>query len=257
MHWPSIVFAFSLVLGGVLVHAHVQMMQPYPLRSKFDKSNNDSDVDYSMTSPLLADGSNFPCKGYQNDRPVRTTATYEAGSTYLMKLDGSAMHDGGSCQISLSYDNGMTFRVIKSIIGGCPMSPGEQYHFTVPSYAPNGTALLAWSWVNLVGNREYYMNCAEVEVVDSAQVAQTKRNYDSKRRRADDQFSNFLDLPYLWKANLEGVNDCHTAEGVNVVYPQPGPDVVYGAGLSANSPVTEGVCNSPKPYGATYKDLST
>lgn len=34
-----------------------------------------------------------------------------------MSLQGTAIHNGGSCQISLSYDNGKTFRVIKSFIG--------------------------------------------------------------------------------------------------------------------------------------------
>ena len=137
--------------------AHMQMSQPLPLRSPLDPNSPEATKDYSMTSPLSADGSNFPCKGYQNDRPIRTTATYTAGSQYTMELAGDAMHGGGSCQISLSYDNGKTFRVILSMIGGCPLA--MNYNFTVPSSAPNGTALLAWTWFNHEGNREFYMNC--------------------------------------------------------------------------------------------------
>jgi hypothetical protein len=132
----------------------MELSWPYPLRSKYNPANNYSIIDYSMTSPLNSDGSNFPCKGYQNDRPIQTTAMYSAGSTYNMTLEGSAMHDGGSCQISLSYDNGATFKVIKSMIGGCPLT--TTYDFTIPIYAPAGTALLGWTWQNYEGNREFY-----------------------------------------------------------------------------------------------------
>lgn len=50
---------FKTVLGLLsagLVTAHMEMSWPYPLRSKFDPNNNYSDIDYSMTSPLNADG---------------------------------------------------------------------------------------------------------------------------------------------------------------------------------------------------------
>lgn len=81
--------------------------------------------------------------------PLDPTASLSAGSQYNMTLEGSATHGGGSCQISLSYDDGATFRVIKSIIGGCPFT--ERYNYTVPSFAPSGKALLAWSWQNHEG----------------------------------------------------------------------------------------------------------
>jgi hypothetical protein len=116
------------------------------------------DKDYDMTSPLLADGSNFPCKHYQynnNPQAYDIKATYVAGGEYNLTLAGGATHSGGSCQISLSYDNGATFKVIESIIGGCPLA--YTYNFTIPSFAPSSdTALLSWSWFNLVGLREMY-----------------------------------------------------------------------------------------------------
>ncbi|KAK4506888.1 hypothetical protein PRZ48_000621 [Zasmidium cellare] len=222
-----------------------QERQDSPLRGsiKFDPENKSyQDIDYSMTSPLDPDGSNFPCKGYQNDRPIRTTVTYAAGSTYNMTLAGTATHQGGSCQISLSYDNGATFRVIKSMIGGCPLV--STYDFTIPSYVPSGTALLGWTWQNEVGNREFYMNCAEVSIISGV-----------SRRRRRDTYNSFESLPYIWKANLEGVNDCTTSEGEDPVYPNPGPDVVYGNGRSSSDSPTSGSCDSPTPYGQTYKDL--
>lgn len=145
----------SLLLLAAPVLGHMEMSWPYALHSKYDPQNTYKNIDYSNTSPLVSDGSNYPCKGYQNDRPIRTVVTYTAGSTYNMTLAGSATHGGGSCQISLSYDNGATFRVIKSMIGGCPLK--STYDFTIPSYAPAGDALLAWSWQNEIGNREYYV----------------------------------------------------------------------------------------------------
>lgn len=225
---------------------HMEMSWPYPLRSKFNPANSYNDIDYSMTSPLEADGSDFPCKGYQNDRPVQTTVTYTTGSTYNMTLSGSAMHEGGSCQLSLSYDNGATFKVIKSIIGGCPLTP--VFDFTIPSYAPAGTALLAWSWQNIEGNREFYMNCAEVSVISGGG---SRRH----RRRQQSSLSSFDQLPYLWKANLAGINTCATVESTDTVYPHPGPDVEYGDSLSTSSAPSPGDCDEPTPYGQTYRDL--
>ncbi len=73
----------------------------------------------------------------------------------------------------------------------------------------------------------------------------------SKTRRA----SNFNDLPFIWRANLHGVNECTTTEGVDPVFPNAGKEVVYGGGLGSTSPVTLGTCDSPIPHGATYMDL--
>jgi hypothetical protein len=172
----------------------MEMSWPYPLRSKYNPANSYEIIDYSMTSPLNVDGSNFPCKGYQNDRPIQTTVSYTAGSTYNMTLAGSAMHGGGSCQLSLSYDNGATFRVIKSMIGGCPLT--TTYDFTIPSYAPAGVALFAWTWQNYEGNREFYMNCAEVNIISAT----------TSRRKKRQMYNTFNQLPYIWKANLAGIN---------------------------------------------------
>lgn len=231
---------FSFAIGPVL--GHMEMTWPYALHSKFNPNNDYSVIDYSMTSPLSPDGSNFPCKGYQNDRPFEPVAEFVAGSDHNLTLAGSATHNGGSCQISMSYDNGATFRVIKSIIGGCPLV--SSYDFTVPSTAPSGNALLAWTWQNLQGNREFYMNCAQINVVAPA-----------ARRRRRQAFNTFESLPLIWKANLQGVNDCATTEGKDVVYPNPGPSVSYGNGLSDSSPPTLGTCDAAEPYGQTYEDL--
>ena len=240
-------FASASVLYNIFFFpfssCHMEMSWPYPIRSKYNPANSYETIDYSMTSPLNADGSNFPCKGYQNDRPIQSTITYMTGSTYNMTLAGSATHGGGSCQLSLSYDNGATFRVIKSMIGGCPLT--STYDFTIPTYAPPGTALFAWTWQNFEGNREFYMNCAEVNIVAAT----------ASRRKKRQAYSSFDQLPYIWKANLPGINDCVTTEGEDPVYPNPGPDVLYGDGLSGSSTPSPGICDAPTPYGQTYRDL--
>ncbi|KAF2834616.1 lytic polysaccharide monooxygenase, partial [Patellaria atrata CBS 101060] len=205
------------------VTGHVQMSNPMPLRSPLDTQDMGGVKDYDMTSPLRADGSNFPCKGYHLDSPLRTTARYQAGSTYTAQFLGGATHDGGSCQLSLSYDGGKTFKVIKSVVGGCPLA--GSYPFTVPSYAPAGIALFAWTWMNKVGNREFYMDCAAVQIVGQ----------NSAGRRLAKRAQSMDDLPNIWVANLRGINTCSTFEGLNPVFPHPGDDVVYGDGMSSAS----------------------
>ncbi|EHY59273.1 hypothetical protein ABEF92_006369 [Exophiala dermatitidis] len=201
------------------VQAHMQLSWPYPLRSPLDPDVPYYEKDYSMTSPLLADGSDFSCKHYQKDYADSnvTKATYVAGGTYDMWVNGTATHDGGSCQLSLSYDDGVTFKVIKSIIGGCPLP--RTYDFTIPEYAPaSDTALFSWTWFNIVGNREMYQNCARVKIVSNP----TQKYKRTPFKRA----SSLDDLPDIFTCNIG--NNCQTIEGAEIVFPNPGDDVVYG-----------------------------
>lgn len=121
------------------------------------------------------------------------------------------------------------------MIGGCPLE--ATYDFTIPSYSPAGDALLAWTWQNKIGNREYYMNCAQVTI---------QSGYASRRQRRE-AFSDFAALPSVWRANLAGINDCVTEEGTDPVYSDPGPDVVYGDGLSPDSVPSTGNCEGAGP----------
>lgn len=165
-------------------------------------------------TPNIYPGSDFPCKGYQND-PWRATAEYDAGGQYNMTLAGSATHGGGSCQLSLSYDGGATFKVIKSMEGGCPLN--TRYDFEIPSDAPSGHALFAWTWFNLVGNREMYMNCAQVQVNGGSGGGEFGSTH-----------------PDMFVANV--ANGCQTVEGKQTVFAQPGDNVVYGQGVGPDSP---------------------
>lgn len=231
MLFQSIVSFLPLL---TLTAAHQEMSWPYPLRSPFDPKNNWTNIDYSMTNPLYADGkpsspsqqllytstnspgSNFPCKGYQLNTPWRTAAEYTAGGTYNMTLYGSATHGGGSCQLSLSYDNGGSFHVIESMEGGCPLT--SRYDFVIPSDAANGRALFAWSWFNLIGNREMYMNCADVVISGgSGSVASFESAY-----------------PDLFVANVN--NGCSTVGRRQTIFEHPGDAVIYGSGVGPSWP---------------------
>ncbi len=221
--WMRVVFSAWLLLLP-LTAAHVQMAWPLPLRSSLDPAVPADLRDYDMRAPLAPDGSNFPCKGYHTAGSARSSARFDAGSRYSVAFDGSATHLGGSCQLSLSYDGGASFRVVKSIIGGCPLRAG--YDFTVPAFAPSGDALFAWTWLNHDGNREFYMNCAAVEI----------------RGGREASTAAFARLPTIWVANVARVNQCRLPEGTNAVFPSPGPDVEYGDGMSRTSAVTAGDC---------------
>jgi hypothetical protein len=159
-------------------------------------------------------GSDFPCKGYHHD-PWRATAHYQAGNNYNMTLAGMAMHDGGSCQLSLSYDVGKSFQVIKSMEGGCPYP--MEYDFPIPADAPGGHALFAWTWFNLIGNREMYMNCAQVEIDGSGSTSAFQSSY-----------------PDIFVANVG--NGCSTVGGKHTVFENPGDVVVYDDGVTADTP---------------------
>ncbi|KAL1996528.1 hypothetical protein VTN49DRAFT_8128 [Thermomyces lanuginosus] len=196
------------------VSGHIQMSEPLPIRSPLDPNNGPETKDYSYTSPLSPDGEDFPCKGYAND-PAKPVAEYVAGQQYTMKTAGSAVHGGGSCQLSLSYDK-QRFTVIKSIEGGCPLA--GSYTFTIPPDAPSGQALFAWTWFNKIGNREMYMNCAWVTIKGGSQ----KRSHPRHIIRRQDSFSS---RPPIFIANVNGPGGCTTIAGQEVKFPLPGPDV--------------------------------
>ncbi|KAH8703317.1 putative endoglucanase [Talaromyces proteolyticus] len=195
--------------------AHMELDWPYPLRSKFDPNTPENLIDYSMTSPLDADGSNFPCKGYNTNTPWRATVAWSAGQQYNISLAGSATHGGGSCQLSLSYDNGTSFHVIESIEGGCPLQ--SKYDFTMPDDVANGDALFAWTWFNFEGNREMYMNCVDITISGGSGTAGA---FESA-------------YPAIFVANVN--NGCSTVEQQEVVFANPGKQVLYGGSVTSSS----------------------
>ncbi|KAJ1910091.1 hypothetical protein LPJ71_003296, partial [Coemansia sp. S17] len=68
---------------------------------------------------------------------------------------------------SLSYDGGNTFVVVYQVLGRCfgADQGTRQYTFGLPAGLPGSDKVVfAWTWVNAIGNREFYMNCADVAI---------------------------------------------------------------------------------------------
>ncbi|KAI9505356.1 hypothetical protein GGI25_005506 [Coemansia spiralis] len=133
-----------------------------------------------------------------NDAPIcfhtlgsqyMNTATWTAGQPLKVsftKGQYGVAHGGGHCQFSLSYDGGKTFVVIHQVLSNCFFASIDaakaakaagtantpqvsDFSFNLPSGLPSSdSAIFAWSWVNAVGNREYYVNCLKVSIKGTA-----------------------------------------------------------------------------------------
>lgn len=200
------------MLGASVVDAHMKMAHPVPYSD-----------DTLNKSPLAADGSDFPCKLRPNAfQPPAQENIMKIGEPQLLDFIGSAVHGGGSCQISLTTDLEPTkqsnWMVIQSYEGGCPAKAEgnlshnneAQFHFTIPDGISPGKYTLAWTWLNRVGNREFYMNCAPITVVGGS----SKREVEQPK--ALEKRSSF---PNMFVANING---CMTTEGYDIRFPNPG-----------------------------------
>ncbi|KAM0357326.1 hypothetical protein HYE67_004247 [Fusarium culmorum] len=200
--------AFTIATLASYASAHMLMANPKP----YGNPNN---------SPLMDNGSDFPCKGAVNDGA--STNNYKAGSTQQLSFIGSAVHGGGSCQVSLTTDKNPTkdsvWKVIHSIEGGCPaknqagnypenanFEDPDKYDFKIPEELAAGDYVLAWTWFNHVGNREMYMNCAAVKIEGQGG---SKGYLDS--------------LPDMFVANIG--NKCETLPNSDLKFPNPGNSV--------------------------------
>ncbi|KAF2266987.1 hypothetical protein CC78DRAFT_566419 [Lojkania enalia] len=177
--------------------AHIIMANPVP----YGQPNN---------SPLAPDGSDFPCKNVPFT--VNQENEWEVGSEQTLSFTGSAVHNGGSCQLAVTLDREPTasskFKVIYSIEGGCPgVGAPSTFPFTVPEELPNGQYAMVWTWQNHVGVREHYQNCAPITVTGGKPEGDT---------------SGLETLPDLAVANIASVNPCKTTEGFDYIYDDPG-----------------------------------
>lgn len=197
------------------VNAHFFITYPDPIPGSNPKD------------PLDASGADFPC--HLADVTQGTVTNLQAGQTVPLEFGlgagaNTAVHGGGSCQISLTYKtaaadlkDAANWYVIQSYIGGCPtdftsnlnnatMCPNSypdcvnNINFMVPNEVQNGNAILAWTWFNNIGNREMYMNCAKVNVSGG-----------------QNQLSQ---LPNMLVANVG--NGCSSTENFNIDFPDPG-----------------------------------
>ncbi|KAK0629302.1 hypothetical protein B0T17DRAFT_474943, partial [Bombardia bombarda] len=246
----------ATAIGPSLITAHMAMVTPAPFATpKVGPQNN---------SPLAADGTDFPCKAGPSDTyvPGTTPNNFPLGSEQPLVFVGSAVHGGGSCQISITYDNPPTaksvWKVVTSIEGGCP-ARGEvgnlniaggasapdpyTYNFTIPDNIPTGKATLAWTWFGKLGGRpEMYMNCAPVTLTAPGEAS---ANGSSLTPRDDSgPMAVFESLPDMFVANIG--NGCKSPESADTLFPNPGANLqqLNGDTTKFSTPIGTG-CQQP------------
>lgn len=253
MRFATLVSASSGLLSSVT--AHMLLRSPVPFAR------------YNGNGPLQRSGTDYPCMLGAGPYTPSGRNIYAIGSTQTLKFTGSSVHGGGSCQLSVTEGSSPTsssvFRVIHSIVGGCPsrtanenlkgdasLDTPDTYNFTVPQIPPNNYTF-AWTWFNKIGAREMYMNCAPIEIVGQGGSS-----------------SVINGLPEIFKANVYniGADTCTTDEGVDIEFPDPGISVdrpegpfrkfaaPNGCDLSSPAPST---AVSSKPITSALTSVST
>lgn len=156
----KIIYLINLLnLGISICNAHMFMSNPPSRRNKYSQyyvSNNL--VDYNIMAPLNVVPYVFPCKGYTKGP---STAIIN-GNSVSVTLEGTAIHGGGHCQFGISY-NDRDFLVLKTVLYTCLLD-SLTYTIDLPSNTPSGEVTVFWTWINKIGNREYYMECADVTI---------------------------------------------------------------------------------------------
>ncbi|KAI1319090.1 hypothetical protein EDD11_004979 [Mortierella claussenii] len=172
MIFKTSIFAVAAVcLSAMTAQAHVGLVTPcgrYQSAAGCPAPPAGQSIDYDINSPIgTHDTIASPlCK---HTVPYTKRTVYKAGETINTAYSVGASHGGGHCQYALSYDNGKTWVVLKTLIREClkGVTSGQAYTVpvTIPKTAPNGKATFMWLWNNAIGNRELYSNCADIEIV--------------------------------------------------------------------------------------------
>jgi hypothetical protein len=242
-------FSKIVTISALAASASAHILMHYPVPFGKDTLN---------TSPLGR--TDFPCKQRQGVYAVDTMNTWNAGQTQNVSFMGTAVHGGGSCQFSITTDaepnENSQWKVIQSVIGGCPTartnenfpevagiaptdSPvPDEFPVTMPSDIPAGRYTFAWTWNNKVGNREFYMNCAPIQVGGGSGKASTASA--SKALAA---------LPDMFVSNLPA-DKCTTDPSTNFVYPDPGQNARQLKQDSLSTKVTGTGCSAMNKLGA-------
>ena len=243
-------FSQATLLLALAASASAHMIIEYP--KPFDKA--------TLTSSPLAPA-DFPCKQRTGVYTIDEMNQWNAGETKVVSFLGTAVHGGGSCQFSITTDAEPTersqWKVIQSVIGNClttlddnlpdptaaggdplKMNNATKYPVTMPSDIPDGRYTFAWTWLNRKGNREFYMNCAPIQVGSSSDSAST-----------DSVAQALSALPDMFVANLPNT-ECHTTEEKDFVYPNPGQTVVKGTvGVRFDDTLTGAGCVKQNQLG--------
>ncbi|CAG8446973.1 5594_t:CDS:2 [Ambispora gerdemannii] len=176
-----------LALCVAAVSAHSSMLYPAP--RGHPQNPNAAVKDYDcITAPLnqgpTCKAKPFPCGGYAMDTKI--TQVFRAGDIINVKFWNSAFpngpqtgsesnnqarHNGGLCEFALSYDGGQTYTVIATYHRTCPDIYFD-WKVKIPDAAPScdnpGKCIFSWTWINALGNREFYQNCADIKLIGTA-----------------------------------------------------------------------------------------
>ncbi|KAI5792495.1 hypothetical protein DFH27DRAFT_474548, partial [Peziza echinospora] len=250
-------FVACFLSAVTVVSGHARIAKPVPLG--YGKLINGN----AYNRPLNYDGSDFPCKGLIDKQGVNmaTVATWEAGKTASFEIQPNddpsggegqlAAHSGGSCQASISFDRGKSFKVLHTYNGGCPRGakagsniagPDQKFDFMIPAETKAGDVLFSWSWIANTGNRgEFYQNCASVKITGSGTSTLTSR---------EDMWVGDLVKAPITKTM------CLSTGGKDFRFPNPG-DKVTNTGnnfADAKGPGPDGkfdICRAPGSPGKT------
>jgi hypothetical protein len=157
-------FLLSFLMLSIQCTSHIFMKEPIVRRSRYSLyylSNNL--VDYNIMAPLNTNNYEFPCKGF----PVKKTISVITRDTIQVELESVTVsdldkHKGGHCQFGISFDNN-EFIVLKQVIRNCVID-SLFYTIDLPRNIPDGKLIFFWTWINAIGNREYYMDCADIQL---------------------------------------------------------------------------------------------
>ncbi|CAG8723694.1 9586_t:CDS:1, partial [Funneliformis caledonium] len=181
----ALIAIFATFVSTVSSHTTISFPPPrgHPL------NENAAVKDFQCISAPLNGGSGcapkkFPCGGYPKDKKIVTT--FNAGEVFEVKFfnqnfpelkdedkqKDQARHNGGICEFALSYDGGESYTVIATYKKTCPDIFFDGWKVKIPENAPScddaGNCIFSWSWVNALGNREFYQNCADIKIVGNA-----------------------------------------------------------------------------------------
>ncbi|KAJ2001518.1 hypothetical protein H4R26_004094, partial [Coemansia thaxteri] len=136
-------------------------------------------IDYNESSPIASGGVALqPICKYTTPWPT-LSASWVAGQSLTVVFDSyGSPHNGGHCEWSVSFDSGNTFAVVHRVLSHCFYDSNNNrvnnYTFALPADLPSsGSAVFSWSWINASGNREFYMNCADVSITGSSSTSYT------------------------------------------------------------------------------------
>ncbi|KAJ1663934.1 hypothetical protein IW140_003804 [Coemansia sp. RSA 1813] len=251
-------FAATTLLAG-LAAGHISLISPCPRYSSVGTDcpavPSGQTIDTQMNAPIssVTLGTHEPLCKHTVPWP-KPAATWKAGESITVKFNpNAAIHSGGDMEFSISYDGGKTFAVIYQVLryaflNGKPSGLTNtaqvlEYTFTLPKELPNSdSAVFAWTWVNASGNREFYMNCADVAITGS-----TSKSYTAK----EVTIANYPGYPTIPEFNGDydtGIN-YYTTDAKNVTV-SPSGSSSSGGGSSAYSSADSSAGSSSAAAGS-------